>query len=127
GGPCPRGRQTAHEILKLRALVPDGIRRRDLEAQARREALSRDDAAGFEHHFFLADIGFPGRPRIDRALRVGDLGGRRREERDLDIIGLPSARLDGGEDQLMAYRATAGGYLLAARSVEAIDRRMLRH
>src|SRR5947208_6413353 len=34
GGPCPRCRQTAHEVLKLGTLVPDGGRRRDLKTQA---------------------------------------------------------------------------------------------
>ena len=61
------------------------------------------------------------------ALRVGDLGIRRREERDLDVIGLPSPRLQRGENQLMADRTAAGGDLLAAQIVETLDRRLFRH
>src|SRR5207253_5427260 len=104
---------------------PDGRGCRDLKAQAGREALPGDDPARFEQHFFLADIWFPGRPGIDGALRVGDLGIRRREERDLDIIGLPSPRLQRGEDQLVADRTAAGSDLLAAQIVETLDRRLL--
>ena len=126
----PRARrgQPAQEVFQLRPLVADRIRRCDLKADARRQAFRRDDASRLEQHLLLADIGLPGRPRVDRALayrrpwRPTAPGTRCCTSLGRDQPFVSSA----ARIKLMPDRTAAGRDLLALQIVEALDLRILR-